>query len=64
MDFKYVQENSDGSKLKERYRDKQTGLTYEKYGHCSDTFEYFICEYFKKEYADFQGKKQLKVVPV
>lgn len=35
-------------KLKEKERDKATGAVYEKIGHFSDAFEYFICEVAKQ----------------
>lgn len=35
-DYLYLKEDSDGTKLKERMKDVATGVTCEKYGHCSD----------------------------
>lgn len=35
-------------KLKEKAKDKATGAVYEKIGHMSDAFEYFICEVAKQ----------------
>lgn len=35
-------------KLKEKTKDKATGVVYEKIGHCSDAFEYFVCEITKQ----------------
>lgn len=49
-DFQYLKEDKDGGILKERTKNKQDGTTYEKYGHCSDTVRYFVCEYLKEEY--------------
>ena len=46
-DFEFVKEDVNGKKLKEKVRDKETGTSYEKYGHTSDSFDYFICEAFK-----------------
>lgn len=53
-DFKYTKEASDGTKLKEKVTDPVTKVRYEPYGHLTDTAEYFICEYFKKEFRSFQ----------
>ncbi|MFT3704654.1 MAG: phage terminase large subunit [Agriterribacter sp.] len=41
-DFKYLKLGPDG-KLKEKIKDPVTGAQWEKYGHTSDAFEYFIC---------------------
>jgi phage terminase large subunit len=46
-DFTYLQEDADGTKLKKRVYDKMTGEVYEKYGHTSDAFEYFITSAFQ-----------------
>jgi phage terminase large subunit len=53
-DLKYVKEASDGTKLKEKTRDPKTNVSYERYGHCSDSLDYFICRYFDNEYRLFQ----------
>lgn len=42
-DFEFLKQGVDG-KLKEKVKDKQTGVTYEKIGHTSDAAEYLICE--------------------
>lgn len=54
-DFMNVQTDSDGSKLKKRERDKASGQTFEKFGHTSDAFEYFVCRHFEPEYQVFQN---------
>jgi PBSX family phage terminase large subunit len=59
-DFKYVKEASDGTKLKEKKKDEKTGVPYEPYGHCTDTTEYFICEYFAKDFAKFRRGERSK----
>jgi len=46
-DFEYVKEDVDGTKLKQKYKDPETGQSYEKYGHCSDAADYFLTEAFK-----------------
>lgn len=53
-DFTYLKEASDGTKHKEKYKDPDTGVTCEKYGHTSDSFDYMICKAFDQEYAQFQ----------
>jgi hypothetical protein len=53
-DFKYVKENNEGAKLKEKTKHASTKVTYEKYGHTSDCLDYLICEYFKDEFINYQ----------
>ena len=47
-DFEYVKEDVDGTKLKQMYKDTETGQSYEKYGHTSDAFDYLLCQVFKE----------------
>lgn len=54
-DFKYLKEASDGTKHKEKTRNPVTKVTYEKYGHNTDATEYFLCEYFDKEFYKYQN---------
>lgn len=58
-DYTYLKEDGDGKKLKEKVKDPNTGITYEKYGHDIDLDEYFICEFFKKDFARYSGKRGL-----
>lgn len=53
-DFKYIKEAPDGTKLKEKVMDPVTKVRYEPYGHATDSAEYLICEYFKKEFKAWQ----------
>lgn len=53
-DLLFVKEQSDGTKHKEKSKDKESGITSEKWGHLSDTMDYFICEAFKTEYKNYQ----------
>lgn len=46
-DIENVKEDVQGGMLKEKYKDKLTGQSYEKYGHCLDSLRYFLCEAFK-----------------
>lgn len=52
-DYESVKEASDGTKLKEKSKHPTTKVTYEKYGHLTDTDDYFLCEYYKKEYTKY-----------
>lgn len=47
-DFENVKEDINGKKDKKKVKDPNTGVTYEPYGHTSDSFDYFITEAFKK----------------
>lgn len=53
-DYQYGKEASDGTKLKERVRDANTGVVYEKYHHCSDANDYMLCKAFAREFLLFQ----------
>jgi len=57
-DYKYLKQASDGTKHKEKTRDPVTKVSYEKYGHNTDANEYFICEYFHKEFYKFQNPSE------
>lgn len=57
-DFINIQKNKDGAKLKEKYQ----GV--EKYGHCSDAFDYFICELYKQEFKVFFNKTSVDPIVV
>lgn len=49
-DFQNVLEAPDGTKLKQRVKDEESGMTYEPYGHFSDTVDYMMCEAFRDLY--------------
>lgn len=53
-DLLFTKESSDGTKHKEKTKDKESGVSHEKYGHLSDTMDYFICEAFINEYRAYQ----------
>jgi hypothetical protein len=61
-DYVYGKEASDGTKLKEKDKDKSTGVTYEKFHHCSDANDYFICRAFAAEFLKYQRGGQLPKV--
>ena len=47
-DFKFIKEAADGGKHKEMHKPKGQ-VPYQKYGHCSDAFDYFITAAFINE---------------
>ena len=49
-DLEFLKEGPDGGKLIERVKDQNTGQTYEKYGHASDTVRYFLVGAFPTLY--------------
>jgi phage terminase large subunit len=53
-DLTGLKQASDGTKHKGKVKDKATGVTYEDYGHLTDSLEYFITECFSKEFHQFQ----------
>lgn len=62
-DFLYLKEASDGTKLKEKEKDTETGVTFEKYGHLSDAADYFYTEAFRTEFLNYQrGDAKLKFI--
>ena len=52
-DFENVLENPEGGKLKQRIKDSETGMTYEPFGHTSDTIDYALCEMFRDDFNKF-----------
>lgn len=53
-DLRWVKEAPDGTKLKEKEKDAKTGVSYEKYGHLSDTLDYMVCFYLAQKFNEFQ----------
>lgn len=66
-DYECVKEASDGTKLKEKTKHPVTKVTYEKYGHLTDTDDYFICEYYKIQYNKYLSpepkRRALRTMP-
>ena len=56
-DYSRVKKDVNGAILKLRIKNKDTGQTYEQYGHLSDTKRYFITEAFNKEYTKFSLRR-------
>ena len=50
----YLKEEPDGTKAKIKEKNPETGVTFEKYGHCSDANDYFMCYAFAHEFAMYQ----------
>jgi hypothetical protein len=51
-DFEYLKETPEGTKYKQTVRDDKNGVSYEKYGHCSDSVDYLLCSMFKQFYKE------------
>lgn len=54
-DCLYIMEEADGSKQKLKSIDPYTGITCERYGHTSDSFEYMLCTAFTGIYTHHQS---------
>ena len=59
-DIESVQMNGDGTKQKERTKDKISGITYEKYGHFSDCLDYIVCELFRYEFRASSARSRVQ----
>lgn len=53
-DYEQVKQDSDGSKLKKKTKDKSTGISYEPLGHTSDANDYFLVACFGDLYSEFK----------
>lgn len=53
-DFILTKEAADGTKNKEMVTDPDTKVRYQKHGHFSDLFDYFVTTAFAREYQDYQ----------
>lgn len=53
-DYMYLKEAPDGTKAKIKEKNQETGVTFEKYGHCSDANDYLLCYAFAHEFAMYQ----------
>jgi hypothetical protein len=54
-DYTYGKEASDGTKLKEKTKNPDTQVTYEKYHHCSDANDYLLTFAFLAEFQRYQS---------
>lgn len=57
-DYNTVKEGMNGEMVKEKIKDSNTGVTYEKSGHLSDAKRYFIVKLLEKEYKDYRSKRK------
>ena len=53
-DLLYLKESSDGTKDKSTVKNVDTGKTYQRYGHCSDSMDYLITFAFASEFSSYQ----------
>lgn len=60
-DYVNVKEDKDGKMLKKRINDKERGISYEQYGHFSDTKRYFITTVLEEEFKQFINRKAQRV---
>lgn len=62
FDYQYALEDSDGTIKKSKKTNPVTKVSYEEFGHCSDTKRYFLTVAFEKEYNDYLGVKKKKKI--
>jgi len=62
QDLSYLKQDADGTKYKEMTTDDKTKIKYQKYGHFSDTIDYFVCEFLKTDFHYYMrgGKKDFQ----
>ena len=53
-DFIYQLRNEDGTKNKQKVVDPNTKVRYERYGHCSDVFDYILCTFLSQSWRKYQ----------
>lgn len=53
-DFVNLKTSPDGTKAKIKETDPKTGVSYQKWGHFTDLFDYFICYAFAGDYSTYQ----------
>lgn len=55
-DLIYQKKNPDGTKSKAKVQDPKLGVKYEKYGHLSDCFDYFVCMFLGDSWKRYQAR--------
>lgn len=55
-DLIYQKKNPDGTKSKAKIQDPKLGVKYERYGHLSDCFDYFICMFLSDSWKHYQAR--------
>jgi hypothetical protein len=53
-DYQYCTENEEGKVNKKTIRDKQTGNSYQEYGHCTDCLRYLLTALLLDKYKSWQ----------
>ncbi len=53
-DYMYLKEASDGTKAKLKEKNKETNVTFERYGHTSDANDYLLCYAFQSQFSKYQ----------
>lgn len=53
-DFVLLKEDENGDKFKEMEADEKTKVRFQKVGHFTDLFDYFMCSCFSTEFTDYQ----------
>lgn len=61
MDLINQKKNEDGTKEKLKVQDPNGGKS-EKYGHCSDCFDYTLVKFLNEEYGKFQKKSSEPII--
>lgn len=57
-DYMYLKEASDGTKAKIKEKDEATKISYEKYGHTSDSGDYLLTYAYSSQFTDFQKSRK------
>jgi PBSX family phage terminase large subunit len=55
-DYLLVKEDAEGRMLKKKTKDKESGVTYEPLGHCSDTKRYFITKVLATDFDRYKKR--------
>jgi len=53
LDYSQIKTAADGTKAKKKIKDTRTGVTYEKYGHCTDANDYYFISIFVDSYNEY-----------
>lgn len=63
-DYAYAMEDSEGGISKKKVTDPDTGVQYEKHGHCLDAFSYLFTELFRNDFNYYLSGGQTHVYEV
>lgn len=61
-DYMLVKEDADGRMQKTKEKDKDTGVTYEPRGHCSDAKRYLLVKILEAEFNNYKTKRKQRNV--